>query len=152
MVEIPYALRPAEDTDFEFLYRLKVECLREYIEETWGWDEAFQRHYFAREFDPARLQIVTVNAQDVGEVSLEDKGHELFLAGIYILPAWQNRGLGTGIIRNILDLSRTAGKSVRIQVLKVNPARQLYERLGFEIYGESRTHYLMRANDNNSAP
>ena len=31
-----------------------------------------------------------------------------------------------------------------ITVLKVNPARRLYERLGFAIVGETETHYLMR--------
>lgn len=150
MVEMRYTLRPAEQTDFEFLYRLKVECLRDYIEETWGWDEAFQRHYFIKGFDPARIQIVVVDTHDVGGLSIEEKGYELYLAGIYILPAWQNRGLGTAIIQDLLDHSREVAKPIWLQVLKVNPACLLYERLGFEIYGESRTHYLVRAKDSNS--
>jgi hypothetical protein len=29
-------------------------------------------------------------------------------------------------------------------VLKVNPAKRLYERLGLAVIGETDTHYLMR--------
>lgn len=34
---------------------------------------------------------------------------------------------------------------VRLRVLKVNPARRLYERLGFKVVEEADTHYLMEA-------
>ena len=33
---------------------------------------------------------------------------------------------------------------VELQVLKVNPARRLYGRLGFQVTGETETHYLMQ--------
>ena len=147
MVEICYTLRSAEEADFEFLYWLKSACLREYVEQTWGWDEAHQRQYFTRGFDPARIQIVVVDGHDIGALTIEDKEDENYLAGIYILPDWQNCGIGTAIIQDLLDHSREAGKRVGLQVLKVNPAQLLYERLGFEIYDESVTHYLMRTND-----
>ncbi len=32
---------------------------------------------------------------------------------------------------------------VRLQVIKGNPARNLYERLGFTVTGETDTHLLM---------
>jgi ribosomal protein S18 acetylase RimI-like enzyme len=32
---------------------------------------------------------------------------------------------------------------VRLRVLRTNPARELYERLGFRIYGTTETHHLM---------
>jgi ribosomal protein S18 acetylase RimI-like enzyme len=67
------------------------------------------------------------------------------------MPDWQNRGLGTTIIQDVIDRLRAPGIPVRLQVLKVNPARRLYERLGFEIYDESDTHYLMQTNDPNFA-
>ena len=151
MVELRYTLRPAEKTDFEFLYRLKAECLREYVEEIWGWDEAYQRQHFTRSFDPTRMQIIVCHDHDVGALSIEDKGFERYLAGFYIMPDWQNRGLGTTILQDVIERLRAPGIPVRLQVLKVNPARRLYERLGFEIYDESDTHYLMETNDPNFA-
>ena len=34
-------------------------------------------------------------------------------------------------------------KSSYLQVFKSNPAKYLYERLGFTVYGETETHYQM---------
>ena len=62
-----------------------------------------------------------------------------------ILPEYQNRGVGSAVIRDVLAQAQAEGLSVGLQVLKVNPARRLYERLGFSLVGETATHYLMRA-------
>ncbi|MHC4780253.1 MAG: N-acetyltransferase [Planctomycetota bacterium] len=46
----------------------------------------------------------------------------------------------------ILDLQERAREEhlpVRLQVLKVNPARHLYERLGFRCCCETKTHLRM---------
>jgi ribosomal protein S18 acetylase RimI-like enzyme len=38
------------------------------------------------------------------------------------------------------------GIPIALQVLRSNhPAKRLYERLGFEVTGETETHYLMQA-------
>lgn len=139
-----YALRPATKSDYDFLYSLKVACLKEYVSATWGWDEAFQQRHFAKQFDPAKVQIVAVDGRDVGQLSVENRDEELFLSGIYIFPGWQNEGLGTAIIRDVLSEAKDQNRPVALQVLKVNPARRLYERLGFEVVGETTTHYHLR--------
>lgn len=138
-------LRPASDDDFDFLYRLHRDTLKAYIDATWGWDEAFHRQSFTGKFEPGRWQIVVVDGRDVGGLALETRDAELFLSGIYILPDHQNRGLGTTLLRGVLAQARRSGRPVTLQVMKVNPARRLYERLGFAIVGETETHYRMKA-------
>jgi len=41
----------------------------------------------------------------------------------------------------------TTREIVELYVLKVNPARGLYERLGFAIIGETETHHIMRSTE-----
>jgi len=41
-----WKLRPAEDADHQFLYELHRLTMRDVIEKTWGWDEAWQRTDF----------------------------------------------------------------------------------------------------------
>ncbi len=118
--------------------------MRDYIEATWGWDEEDQRRRFADRFDPAATKIVVANGQDIGQLVLEDTGEELYLAALFIDPAWQNKGLGRAIIQEVIAEANEAGRIVNLQVLKVNPAKRLYERLGFEVVGETGTHYKMR--------
>jgi len=44
-----------------------------------------------------------------------------------------------------LKLKENKQKGIRtiLQVFKDNPAKSLYEKLGFKVYGETETHYQM---------
>lgn len=138
-------LRTARAEDFDFLYRLHRAAMKGYVEQTWGWDEAWQREHFRRHFNPSANQIIASRGRDVGVVSVSESNSEVSLNSIEVLPEFQRRGIGTGVIQAVLEDARRKGKPVVLQVLKVNPARGLYERLGFSVAGETSTHYLMRA-------
>jgi ribosomal protein S18 acetylase RimI-like enzyme len=137
-------LRPATRDDYDFLWALLVDTLRSYVEATWGWDEAYQRARFRDHFDPARHDIVLVDGVAVGVLRVERRESFIFLSNIGITPAYQGRGIGTRLIQDLLEEARARGMSVELQVLKVNPARALYERLGFVVVDESETHWQMR--------
>ncbi|HEY8291619.1 MAG TPA: GNAT family N-acetyltransferase, partial [Thermomicrobiales bacterium] len=138
-----YQVRQATDADDDFLYRLHVAAMRDLVAQVWGWDDAWQERYFADHFDPAHSRIITVNGKDVGVVAVEWGAADAFIANIEILPEYQGLGLGATLIRGIIAEGETRNLPVRLQVLKVNPARRLYERLGFVITGETATHVLM---------
>jgi ribosomal protein S18 acetylase RimI-like enzyme len=141
----PLHLRPPEPADTPWLWELKVAALRSYVEQTWGvWDETLQRDFFARGLRSPHLRVIELaGIGRVGAIELARRGSEFHLGRIELLPAWQGRGLGTRLLGEILDEARAAGKPVRLQVLRVNPARRLYERLGFRADGETATHVLM---------
>jgi ribosomal protein S18 acetylase RimI-like enzyme len=141
-----FQLRPASVEDYDFLYALQRATYRDYVIQTWGrWDEAWQQDYFRSHFDPAQEQIIVVDGQDAGALSVDRRPDELFLANIQILPAYQNRGLGTALIRQLLTEAQARGVPLALHVLRVNPARWLYERLGFRVVEETPTHFVMRA-------
>jgi ribosomal protein S18 acetylase RimI-like enzyme len=134
------SLRSITNTDLEFLWRLHNLALKKYIEETWGWDEEWQRRHFDERFDPNNGRIIVVNGADAGYWWVNERPDEIFLVSIHLLPEFQRRGIGTRLIRSLIDNSY---KAVRLKVLKVNPARRLYERLGFSISGDLETHFEM---------
>ena len=141
-----YRLRQATDEDYEFLYNLNVTTLRDAVEAMWGWDEAFQRRHFDSHFDPASRQIIVLAGRDVGVLVVEERPGETFLALIEVAPAYQNQGLGTRVVRDVLARAHGRGRPVTLTVLKTNPrAHRLYERLGFAVYEEREERYLMRA-------
>jgi GNAT superfamily N-acetyltransferase len=141
---IAYSLRAATAADAAFIYALRVAGLKEYVGQTWGWDETVEAARFQKRFDPADYQLVEVGGRDVGAVAVEWRDMEVFLADIEIVPEWQRCGLGTAIITTILAEARQRKLPASLQVLKVNPARRLYERLGFRVVEETQTHVLMR--------
>jgi ribosomal protein S18 acetylase RimI-like enzyme len=124
---------------------VKKAALRQYIEQTWGWDEVFQRDFHVREYHPTTTDIITWQGTDVGWLEVERGNDSFFLSEIYILPEYQSRGVGSAIIGQIIREAKETQLPLRLEVLKVNPrAQALYEKLGFVVTGESETHNLMR--------
>jgi ribosomal protein S18 acetylase RimI-like enzyme len=140
----PIGLRPATESDIEYLYALHVATMREYVERTWGWDEAFQEARFRGNYVPAETQIITFGGRDVGMLSIEERDPDLFLRSIEIDPQYQHQGLGTAIIAKIIADGIRKKKPVFLHVLRANPAKRLYDRLGFSVVAETSTHLHMR--------
>ena len=132
--------------DIDFLFRLHRTAMQTYVTQTWGaWDEGWQLQRFQRHFDPDHYQIIVLQGQDIGVISVVRQVSGMLLSNIELLPAYQGQGIGTYLIKTLLDEARQKGLVLTLQVLKVNPARRLYERLGFVISGETVTHYQMSA-------
>jgi ribosomal protein S18 acetylase RimI-like enzyme len=142
-----FAFRPVIDADYAWLWSLKRLTMQPYVEQTWGgWDDTAQEEFFRQNFIPANLRVITTGGRDAGLLHVEREAREFFLANIQILPEFQNRGLGSAVVRDVLEDARASGLTVRLQVLKTNPAaRRLYERLGFVVFDLTGTHCHMRA-------
>lgn len=142
----PYTFRPVTDADYEWLLRLGERTMRAYAEQTYGpWDEALVRRLFAERWRPAHSRIVVVDGQDVGRLELLPTERGVEVGSIAVVPEYQGRGLGTALLAEVLRDARRDRRVVTLRVLKVNPARRLYERLGFVVTGETATHFLMTA-------
>jgi len=53
-----------------------------------------------------------------------------------LLPAHRNQGTGSALLNDILAEATAVTQPVRLHVERFNPARRLYERLGFTVIGE----------------
>ncbi|MFX1277990.1 MAG: GNAT family N-acetyltransferase [Promethearchaeota archaeon] len=137
-------LRQATETDYDFCYLLKKATLREYITKTWGWDEEWQKDYHFKHFKPVQLKIVTKSGKDIGCISIREEEDHFFFSLIEILPQFQNQGIGTTLIKELLKKAKEEQKDVYLQVLISNEkAQRLYERLGFKVKEKTETHYKM---------
>lgn len=141
---IAYQLRQATEEDAEFIYKLKKLTLRSYVEAIWGWDEAFQRKRFAGSFIARDHQIIVLNQVDIGDLAMSGTTSSFDIDGIFILPQYQGRGIGSHIITDLIREAHHRSEVINLQVFKNNPVRDLYQRLGFDIRGETDTHYLMQ--------
>ena len=99
---------------------------------------------FRRQWLVEQVQIITSDDADIGwmQSAREDEG--LYLGQIYIDVDFQCRGIGTEIVRGLVYQATQAGLSVTLSVVKTNPARRLYERLGFHITHEDDRKFYMR--------
>lgn len=125
---------------------MKREALGDAIAKTWGaWDDEFQLSYHDEHYDPGKLQIITVDGVDAGCLSVEDQDAAIYIALIELLPNYQNLGIGTRLLQDIIARAASEGKFVVLEVLKVNDgAKRLYDRLGFTTEpSEKETHHRM---------
>jgi ribosomal protein S18 acetylase RimI-like enzyme len=144
-------LRAFRTQDFTFARGLYFETMRWAIERLFGWDEAYQEESFAGWFKPDEVSIITADGTDVGWIQQRPDRGAIFLGSIYVKPMMQGKGIGTHVIRTLIDLARTRSQAVTLAVMKINPAIGLYERLGFRITSEDEYKLYMRAGDEQSA-
>ncbi len=140
-----YQLRPACPADHAFLWLLKQQTMRPYVEKTWHrWIDDEQKEWFARNFVPEKTQVIVVDGHDAGRVEVIRSSGDLTLATIEISGEFQRRGIGAAVVRDLQTEAKSASRTLRLQVLKANPrARKLYQRLEFRTVGETATHHLM---------
>jgi ribosomal protein S18 acetylase RimI-like enzyme len=141
-----WSLRAVTSADRDFLFELNRAAFRAYVDATWGWDEDEQVAFFDARFDPMRRQIVQSQGEDIGDLVVEERPHEIYLARIALLPEWQGLGIGRSIVESLLARAAASGKTVVLEVLHTNPrAARLYEELGFEPTSRNETHLFMRS-------
>jgi ribosomal protein S18 acetylase RimI-like enzyme len=132
--------------DADFLFQLHRTAMQIYVTETWGtWNEDWQLQHFQKHFDPSACQVIMLRGQDIGIISVDRQESGIFLSNLELLPAFRGLGIGTALLKTLLEEAQQKGLPLTLQVLKVNPARRLYERLGFVVSGETSTHFQMSA-------
>lgn len=90
---------------------------------------------YRRRFPDARRLIVEAHGVRIGRMVVDDQDDSLHLVDISISPTHQRRGFGTGLLQDLIQES--AGRPIRLSVLGHNPAKRLYERLGFQVVSEA---------------
>ena len=119
------------------------------------WDDevkrAFVEHQFAAQdahyranYPGATFDVIEVDGERAGRLYVFRGAEEIRIVDIALAPKFRGRGIGTGLLRALMDEAGASGRSLSIHVEMNNPARRLYERLGFEPAGEHGVYVLMR--------
>lgn len=142
MINLEYTLRNCTYNDFDLIFELKKLCMKWYIEIIYGWDEEDQtiktKNEIKRNID--NMQIIEVNGKNIG-ITTFIKNEESYRVGLIMIhPDYQNKGLATSIITNYINVAKNENKRIVIKTYKNNPAKNLYQRLGFKIYDTDETH------------
>jgi len=67
---------------------------------------------------------------------------------ISLLPEYRNRGIGAALIHTLIETAMAEGQAVKLQVLRMNPAQHLYQRLGFVVTGQDEMYIQMEIRPN----
>jgi GNAT superfamily N-acetyltransferase len=138
-------LRPAVNSDFE-------ACRRTYFAET-DWinerlhlDRDDQESMFRKQWRPSQVCIIQADGVDVGWLQTVVSKSEHMLGQIFVDAPFQRKGIGTEVVRRIVEEASRLQLPIRLAVVKFNPSRRLYERLGFRVtHEDERKVYMTRA-------
>ena len=137
-------LQQAKAEHYDFALHLHLLGMRPYMEELNVWDEQQQRASFAAQWKREEVRIISVDGKDVGWLQVADLPTEIRLQKFFVSPQFQRHGIGSEVLSNLLVTWRSTGKKIVLKVLKNNPARRLYERLGFSVAAEAGVTFGMR--------
>jgi ribosomal protein S18 acetylase RimI-like enzyme len=102
-----------------------------------------QAAYWGEQYPDAERSIIEIDGVPAGRLYVVRWPREMRLIDIALLPSFRRRGAGTELIRGLFSEAAESGKTVTIHVEIFNPARALYERLGFAPKGEQGMYILM---------
>jgi ribosomal protein S18 acetylase RimI-like enzyme len=103
-----------------------------------------QDHFYKENYPGAEYQVILLDGQPVGRLYLHRRSDEIRIMDITLLPEFRGRGIGTALLRNILEEAVKKCLPVTIHVERFNPALHLYERLGFCLAEDKGVYYFMK--------
>lgn len=149
-------LRPVEPADHEFLVAVYGSTRADelaLVPWTTEQQEAFvrsqfaaQQEHYAKYYPDGRHDIIMFDGRSVGRLYVARLDQEIRIVDITVLPAERNAGIGSYLIRQLLDEAKHTGKVTRIYVETFNPSLRLFERLGFAPTEQNGFHLLMQWN------
>jgi ribosomal protein S18 acetylase RimI-like enzyme len=146
-------LRPVSEHDREFLVDL-YGSVREPEFAHVPWDAATRRVFIEHQFSAqdahyrqhypgATLDVIEVDGEPAGRLYVHRGARDIRIMDVALAPAFRGRGIGTGLLRSLIAEADESARKLSIHVEMNNPARMLYERLGFRAAGEHGVYVLM---------
>jgi ribosomal protein S18 acetylase RimI-like enzyme len=146
-------LRPITPKDESFLARLYASTREQELAQTNWSDEQkamFCRMQFnaqttdyQRNYPDASFDIIERDGVAAGRLLVLRADEKIHVIDIALLPEHRGAGIGTKLLRKLQEEAKAAGKKLSIHVEIFNPARRLYERLGFKQVEEKGVYLLM---------
>jgi GNAT superfamily N-acetyltransferase len=131
--------RSTTQADEVFAFHVRETTMREYVIATWAiWNADEARAQINEDIRSSRSKIIVIDGQDAGLLRVDEFDTHIHLDQLFILPQFQGQGFGRVILGQLLEKAERVGLPLRLWVLRVNPARVFYERLGFCIIEQTQ--------------
>jgi ribosomal protein S18 acetylase RimI-like enzyme len=146
-------LRPVAEADRPFLVDLYGSVREEELAQV-EWDDGAKRAFIEQQFSAqdahyrqnypgATLDVIEVDGERAGRLYVHRGRKDVRIMDIALAPPFRGRGIGTRLLRALIDEAEASGRKLSIHVELNNPARRLYERFGFRPAGEHGVYVLM---------
>ncbi len=151
------SLRRMLDSDLPFLEELYASTRQDELAPVpWSaeqkraflrWQFVNQHQYYRQYYPHCEFLIVertrAGGVERLGRLYVDRWPDQIRLVDISLTPEFRGRGIGRMLMEEILAEGRSTGMRVSIHVEHDNPARRLYDRLGFQHVDTNGVYHLM---------
>lgn len=154
LTDLSLSLRPIQDEDLSVLCKIYGSSREKELQQVSNWTleqkQAFveqqflaQHEYYQKNYIGAGFYVIKKSEEVVGRLYIHQnfQGNGIRIIDIALLPDWQNLGIGKSILNDVLKEAEVLAKPVSIHVESFNPAKKLYESLGFKKISETNGVY-----------
>jgi GNAT superfamily N-acetyltransferase len=140
-------LVPVIEGDFEELAEIRIAAMRESLERVGRFDRVRARTRLLVAFSPEYTRFILVDGERAGFYAARPTDEGVELDHLYILPDFQNRGVGSQVLSLILTQADHQGLAVFVGALKESASNRFYVRHGFVLAskGEWDNYYVRPA-------
>ncbi|MCQ1576104.1 GNAT family N-acetyltransferase [Streptomyces parvus] len=142
----PWTLRQALPEDVEPIAELRAVVMRPDLERLGRYDEHRVRQRLRDAYAPEHTSVIEAAGSFAGCVARRPAEDGWWLEHFYLSPALQGRGIGSAVLRGVLDRADAERQPVRLDVLQGSPALRLYERHGFTLEREDAVDVFLVRN------
>jgi ribosomal protein S18 acetylase RimI-like enzyme len=142
-----------EDKDQSFIEQVYRSTREKELNST-NWPEEQKKRFvimqsmaqeleYKNKFSNANYQLILYKQKSAGRLYLWESDKEVRIIDITLLPEFQGKGIGKNILTDIIKNAHQKNKFVSLHVAPANPAKKLYEKLGFKtMRAESTREYM----------
>jgi ribosomal protein S18 acetylase RimI-like enzyme len=147
-------LRAINQNDMTSLLEIYASTRQEEMEKVPGWTDLMkhefvksqfhaQHTYYQQNYAGGNFWIIESKKKSIGRLYLHENFQQrgVRIIDITIRPDYRNKGIGKGILEDLMEKSAGLGRPLSIHVETFNPAQNLYNRLGFKKISETNGVY-----------
>ena len=144
MTSTDISLLPACHADAEELASLRVEAMRESLENVGRFDPVRARARFLSSFSADQTRHIVCGARKVGVVVMRRERTAFVLDHLYVHPSMHGKGIGAAVLRTLKAEAAAASLPIHVGALKESRSNAFYIRHGFEpvTQGEWDNYYV----------
>jgi N-acetylglutamate synthase-like GNAT family acetyltransferase len=105
---------------------------------------AAQLQHYRAHYPAAQQHVICADNKPVGRLYLDRGPAEFRILDLAILPENRNTGIGTFVLKNILNEACGSRLPVTVYVETFNPSLQFFEQMGFRRITQDEFKVLMR--------
>ena len=102
-----------------------------------------QHVHYVDAYPECAFLVIEMGGEAIGRLYVDRGPADIEIVDIALLPHYRGKGIGRVLLQEILDEGARSNKSVTIYVESFNPARHLYDRLGFQHVDDNGVYHRL---------